>query len=370
MKIVNINVPKELAHKVLDSSIPSFVLDVVRPLERELEHSMGASILRGEPFHDRLSPPPIRKFDSPGYENIANLLHTIPIYLRASRPDKCDESNIVDLLGAYITNRKDDNPYIELYLSEIDKASGGDDVHFKWLFTKVLIHELAHAALDIFNQEHCHQETEKVLYCTQFGKWREESMANAIALRIIKDFNDTDFYDFCRKFVLSQPAEYALGALMEDFRYWDFRSVFDGKENGVDENLQQEWLRVVQSNPAPDVLHQWNEYLSSNFVYIYHDKYYTEEEKLVFDIVNDFLKDFHASNGRKMSIGEFKSIFPYIITGAEKSYEPSAQVDKDSRFTPIELEDGNLSLYYFWDNETLHQFIKNTNTKLTEYKNY
>ena len=86
-----------------------------------------------------------------GYENIATLAHTIPIYLRHSKPEKKDDNSIIDLLGAYYSNRHGDTPYIELYLKGIDDATNGNDEHFKWLFVKVLIHELAHAALDIFN---------------------------------------------------------------------------------------------------------------------------------------------------------------------------------------------------------------------------
>jgi len=61
----------------------------------------------------------------------------------------------------------------------------------------------------------------------------------------------------------SQPAEYALGVLMEDFRYRDFRSVFDSKEQGVDSNLQQEWLNYVKGTPDWEGLHKWNELLRS-----------------------------------------------------------------------------------------------------------
>ena len=405
MKIVNYDAPSELAEKLLDLQIPSFVLEVVRSLIREWDYDRLMHECYLLPHHQSLPLSSIRKFKIPRYENIANLLHTIPIYLRDSNPEECREENaIIDLLGAYFPNRANDNPYIELYLSKIATASKGNDLHFKWLFTKVLIHELAHAALDIFNWEHCNQKTEKVQYCTKFGKWREESMANAAALNIIKAFGDKAFYDFSKQFMLSQPAEYALGVLMEDADRSDFKSVVRGKENGVNAKLQDEWLKYVAKSPTPigmktwnwilshnsvddDLLSEWlsayyggtltvaddkkwNEILCSKFTYDYNNKYYTSENELVDDIVDDVLKEFLSSNGTKMTIDEFKSIFPNIING-KTVYEPSANVQDDWRYKRrIELLDGDLSLYGgYWDNESLHQFVKNTNYKFTEYKN-
>ena len=74
-----------------------------------------------------------------------------------------------------------------------------------------------------------------------------------------------------------------------------------------------------------------------------------------------------------MSFNTFELLFPYIDTGAEKSYEPTEKVREDSRYKNIiKLADGDYSLYYFWNNESLHKFIdtKKLNINITEYKNY
>ena len=70
---------------------------------------------------------------------------------------------------------------------------------------------------------------EKIHYFSEFGRWREESMANAVTLRIIRGYGNKDFYDYAKQFMQSQPAEYALGVLMEDFGSWDFRNVFENR---------------------------------------------------------------------------------------------------------------------------------------------
>lgn len=375
MKIVNLDAPEHLAKKVVELEIPNFIIEVVRHLERDCDvHLARHQIICGvHSSHNTTLPlSPIWKFEHTGYENIATLIHTIPIYLRSTPKENRDENSIIDLLGAYYSNKKGDSPYIELYLSAIDNSTNNDENHFKWLFTKVLIHELAHAALDIFNLERNGNAIEKVHYSSDFGRWREESMANAVALRIIRDYGNKDFYDYAKQFMKSQKSEYALGVLMEDFRSWDFRSVFDSKEQGVDSNLQQEWLNYVKGTPDWDGLNKWNDMLDSNYVYVFEGKYYSSEKELVFDIVNKVLSDYEHQNGGKMPFATFSTLFPYIRTGAEMSYEPTQKVVGDSRYKEFELTDGNYSLYYFWNNESLHNFIdmNKLNVNIIEYKNY
>ena len=377
MKIVYMDAPRHLAEKVAKLEIPNFIIEVIRHLERDYyrDYYDEIEIICGVHYEHNTTLPlsPIWKFKEPEYKNIATLIHTIPIYLRDSKPEEIrDENSIIDLLGAYYSNRNGDSPYIELFLSAIDNSINNDENHFKWLFTKVLIHELAHAALDIFNLERNNSVIEKIHYFSEFGRWREESMANAVTLKIIRDYGNKDFYDYATRFMKSQPAEYALGVLMEDFRYWDFRSVFDSKEQGVDSKLQQKWLNYVKGAPNWDGLNKWNDILDSNYVYVFEGKYYTSEEELVYDIVEKVLSDYERQNGGKMPFATFSTLFPYIRTGAEMSYEPAQKVVGDSRYKEFELADGNYSLYYFWNNESLHNFIdmNKLNVNIIEYKNY
>jgi len=368
MKITNYDAPENLVEKFRILSIPSFIREVVRPLESELDQ---IDLINGCPTSNQIiTPQPVRMFNSEMYENVANLLHTIPIYLRSDRTEGV-EDDIVDLLGGYFKGRNGETPYIELYLSSINNSTNENDIFFKWLVTKVLLHELSHAALDIFNCEYKQNRIEKVSYNTQFGKWREESMSNAISLRIIKEYGNKEFYDYAKQFMRSQDPEYALGVLMEDFGYWDFRSVFDSKEQGVDDALKGLWLQYVQGNPEWNGLKEWNELLNSEYVYCYKGQYYKDARDLVPVIVGDILAEYEKNNGKKMSYSEFASIFPYMKTGAEMSYEPFDKVQEDSRFSQsFTLLDGKYSLYYFWDNNSLHQFVANTKVQFDEYKNY
>ena len=295
MRIVNIDAPKELAELFVEKKIPKFVTGFVKTLE-------GKYYEKFQDFQDisnnHSSPSPVWSFECSRYENIAVLLHSIPIYLRNIKSERQD--GIVDALGAYICCRGRYTPYIELYLAEISDQAAADveayhpkyadpqkkkkkEIYFKYLVTKVLFHELAHAALDIFNLA-SPPSSEKISYSTDFGKWREESMANAVALQIIKEksksienrntgatytdnsgkdlSNNVGIYEYAKKFVESQDPEYALGALMEDFDDKDFNSVFEAKIKGIDKGLQDKWLEYAK-NGAPNWadLKDWNKKL-------------------------------------------------------------------------------------------------------------
>jgi hypothetical protein len=283
MKLLNYDAPEELVIKVLEQAIPDFILEVIRKQEAAFYHgdefylqmlcplqcyeqgevekrrSTEGSLELFTPISldQCLRPTPIRKFTQASYRNIVSLLHTIPVYLRKNKRDD-DEGG--DLLGAYYPDKN--NPYIELYMQDIWNAAKANDLHYKWLLTKVLIHELAHAALDVYNLENGEYIEEKVKYSTEFGKWREESMANAITLRIIREFDDSAFYAYAKEFMLHQPDRYALGVLLENFDDLDFDSVLEAKYMGVlPVNFAEEWMAYVQGTPDWEGLHQRNKEL-------------------------------------------------------------------------------------------------------------
>lgn len=290
MKIINIDAEKKHAQLIVDKDIPVFVMS----FSKSLEHVFYHDFLDYQNIDiQHFTPSPVRKFENGKYENIAVLLHSIPIYLRDddTRPihyqEQYEEIRIVDPLGAYISRGAYKTPYIELYLTKIYRAAKKFyeiytrnewfdrnptvEEGFKMLLTKVLFHELAHAALDIFNLE-VPPSSDKLSSCSEFRKWREESMANAVALRIIKDKrirgNSNDkIYNYVKTFMLEmQPDGYALGVLMEDFDADDFNSVFEAKIKGVDPMLQQQWLDYAQGSPDWSGLKAWNAKINSTFL--------------------------------------------------------------------------------------------------------
>jgi hypothetical protein len=290
MKIINIDAPKEFVEKIWNVRIP--LPNSIKILLEEFEgdyydnFEVLQNIIKPHTSHSS-----VWKFECGMYENIAVLRHTIPIHLR-DKALEIDRFNnnckcIVDPLGAYISYWGRYTPHIELYLPKIYREA--EKFHklckeqkllptnpsvlegFKFLSTIVLLHELAHAALDIFNLIVDDPLSEKVTYDADFGKWREESMANAVALKIINRYGRDKFKNYAKKFMELQSAEYALGVKMvEDFDSSDFDSVFNAKIHGVDDELQQKWLDYAQGKTGtpPDSagLKAWNAKINSTFL--------------------------------------------------------------------------------------------------------
>ena len=223
MRIINIDALPEHAKLFQTKKIPTFIRSFLEPLEEKYYRKFK----NYQDISTRCAASPIRQFECGWYENIAVLWHTIPIYLRKECPDylqrmynaQYNEQHecTIDLLGAYFPIRTGDGPYIELYLEDIyseaiDYVENNNpneyepfrtqqiEECFKLLSTIVLLHELAHAALDIFNLEDP-PKSEKVSYSTPFGFWREESMANAVALKIINRYGRDKFKNYAKKFM-------------------------------------------------------------------------------------------------------------------------------------------------------------------------
>lgn len=277
MKIRNIDVDQEEVKRI--ACFSDFVLDTINTaFKYEIAKLDKKDLISAEPVSAaNISNCPIHKFANIDYCNIANLIHTIPIYLTKEQPNKCSKKdretneNKIDLLGAYFSNQSNGTPYIEIYVQKI-KESVKNDTEYKWLFTKVLIHELAHAALDIYNWEKF-SGINNMPYTPDFGVWREESTANALTLMIIKRTNNEEFYSYAKEFMKKQPKEYQLGVLMEDFGYETFMSVMRNKIEGVQPDLKKawltdvkklsrEWLKDLNKKPDTSELKEWNKKLT------------------------------------------------------------------------------------------------------------
>ena len=385
MKIVNVDAKQELVFKIINLNIQKFVYDTIRPVAEILySDRMYNSI---DSIHRRHRPQvntyPIRTFVYDRYENVSDLLHTIPIYLREYRPDNIENT---DKLGAYysFTNSKK-SPYIELYLHEINEVIKNDtnaDEHFKWLFTMVLIHELAHAALDVYNYEPYIDKSiygaKTISYKTEYYRWREESMANAVALHIVRKSRDKHFFAYVKLFMMTQPAEYALGVKFERDVVNSFMSVVSGKVHGVNKHLQQVWLDYVKGTPTESELQAWDNRLSCQRIYLYKGKYYTEEKELVEKIVDDVLNRYQTKNHCVMTCDEFQKIFPRFqpCGNMNWTYEPAELVQDNKMYNQerIILRDGEFSLciswHHTWNNDQLRIFTKKSGCHFKEYKNY
>lgn len=125
-----------------------------------------------------------------------------------SNSEKCV---ISDLLGVYVSQFKSKSSTgfaekkSEIFLW-VDKIKWSGD---KPLIRQVLVHELAHAIMDVH---------EYPFFNPNGHLFREESLANALSLYIMGKIykHDSNNYKFLVEFVSKQPLQYALGLLYND----------------------------------------------------------------------------------------------------------------------------------------------------------
>ncbi|MBO5249420.1 MAG: hypothetical protein J6B15_01585 [Muribaculaceae bacterium] len=276
-----------------------------------------------------------------------------------------EQGIIIDPLGAYYPSKNNNSPRIEIYLSKIRDVTS-DKKHYVWLFAKVMLHELAHALLDINNYDQWKTVVNKIPYYTTFGMWREESMANAIALKIIKQYGTEPFYEYAKEFVLSQGDGYSLGALLENSANASW--VIKDKVKGVDPGLQKKWLDYVTGNPDVKGLEEWNILLHHYVVYELNGDYYTFAPKLITKVIKSVIEEYYVKYGRKISLTELKQLFPdmlgqCIISKDDDIYKYNEKLD---------LLDGVFYLCQrdWWDNsvnEYLKHYLKQSGSTLIKY---
>lgn len=402
MKIYYIDAPEHLIKKISELHVLHNLTRLLEGLQRmqlhdieyELEHD---SEWGHSSYHDRSGS---FLFDEESIGNIIPLLHRIPILLKDNnkrtsssispdnwrddfrrddykrddrRDDDSSEKNgpvqIVDPLGAYFALEDGGCPWIEIYLSEIERCSHGDDNDFIGIFIITLLHELSHAALDIRNCWRYKGRKERIAYQTEFGRWREESVANALTLKIIRYSNDKQFYEFALNFMKSQPAEYALGTLYDCTDYWLIRDLMESKSQGVHPELQKAWLDYVKGCPEKKGVDKWHDMLSARAVYCCCSRYSRLASDIVEYIIDRCLDEYYLNNGKKMTQDVFCSTFPNIRLDKERmAYWPT---EKDEYRKRIELSDGSYTLnHYSWDLDKVMVFIQNTGYKITEFINY
>ena len=176
-----------------------------------------------------------------------------------AKKQKENENEIVDFLGTYCSEQPNSKEpsRITLYVNRIWESSGLKDKTiytdrsdaYKYLFTKVFIHEFMHMMMDVRN----YGLTEKVQYSDEYGRWREEAFANAMTLNILE--KDPIYYKYAKAFIKeNQVGKYQLGLVYEKIGSCDekLRQRLTEKIVGVDDRVQKKWLRIVKKIDSAD----------------------------------------------------------------------------------------------------------------------
>ncbi len=145
------------------------------------------------------------------YDKCVFILSDIPIHFGKQEDyAKYDDYDDGKYLGLYRRTYKSNKREIILFEDAI-KDVASDEYYLENLIWKVIIHEYAHAIMDaIFHDDNKLRKQDSKLY-----KYREESLANAFALKVLEMSINTlitkSEFGKIEKFVESQPEEYQHG---------------------------------------------------------------------------------------------------------------------------------------------------------------
>lgn len=203
------------------------------------------------------------------------------------------EYAVIDLLGCYrrtfLPTDKDyypleaTKPEIFIWLDKIEKyvderSEGLDEMivfrRKQALTTLVILHELSHALMDPYllgcrDKNSANMDLYGQKPYSLFYELKEESLANAMAMKLIKEHVEAEEWDFVVDFVKSQPLQYALG--------YDYYEIYDSSmsndwlekkvNNKIDHRMAKEWIEYVTHERPLDL-----ERLKKHEALLYGDK--------------------------------------------------------------------------------------------------
>lgn len=166
-------------------------------------------------------------------------------------------ASCIDLWGLYTReypNGRDygideSHPRIFIWVDKIHDFVNGDSHNYRLLASQVILHELAHAMMDINLTGVFHHRSNNKFNKT-FYTLKEESLANAISLTLIKPHISDKDWNFLVSVVKQQPFLYALG-----LEYLD-------RHGRIIERSIGEWMHLKEcSRYSKQVVQEWIRYV-------------------------------------------------------------------------------------------------------------
>lgn len=284
-----------------------------------------------------------------------------------------------DLLGVYLRrypairdyDMTESHPQIFIWVDKISAIVGDNYSYFKALLTQVVAHELMHAFMDIDLLGCIHSRSFKIK--SSFYTLKEECLANALSLMLVKPYFNYDQWDFVTNFVAMQPFAYKLGLdyfeLGERVVETALQSWMEIKEFGeADKEVLKYWLHYLYENKTHDaqqlVLYEEG-LINPNYVYRYQSIMYSYEALVV-----RVIKDFSKVNQGNVSRQNMKDAFPDSLNEDYNVFidypESNLFIDKRNNVNrPIQeyhllaCKDGKLAVCDSWDPDSMPAFVAN-----------
>ena len=114
---------------------------------------------------------------------------------------------------------------------------------FKSIFVKVLFHELMHALMDIYH-DNSHRRGKEY---ESFEYFKEESLANGLALYLCNEIHDVNITCESELFALKQNIPYCIGWKYKNKEILEIavENWMKIKRNGIDNNDIHEWFKTI-----------------------------------------------------------------------------------------------------------------------------
>lgn len=275
--------------------------------------------------------------------------------------------------GAY--GIEDSHPRIFIWVDKILEYVNEDRHKFQVLSAQVILHELAHAMMDINIAGVYRSSFNRAAFSPSFYSLKEESLANAISLSLLESHIDTADMDFIKNVIKQQPFEYALGL-----------DYYEGVKPSIPYSVRN-WIHLKESmNYSQAVVREWVKYVygpkplegaqlmlldsnmySTEFLFRYPantGRFYDVDE-LCLLVIKDYVAT-HPTITRT----ELHSVFPSNIN---EYYEPIIDYPEQQEFNNklrsfirsadkkniVHCADGKIVICDYWHSNSMDAFIAN-----------
>lgn len=149
----------------------------------------------------------------------------------------------VDKISDYVKAKTDKNNYEDDFDYECALSR-----RFDALTSKVILHELMHALMDNLLLGFDSLKFPKKRFMSRFDTYKEESLANAMALVLLEHRLREEDWNFITDFVKHQPDKYSLGLEYLSLPVFHYAEQWVRHKDGhsFDSNVMQAWLSYIE----------------------------------------------------------------------------------------------------------------------------
>lgn len=242
---------------------------------------------------------------------------------------------------------------------------------YNTLTTLVILHELMHAIMDnmLLGTDNPNNLNHRTCFNKYFDKYKEESLANAMALKLMERMIDEEEWNFIIDFVKHQPDEYALGLEYLSLSVLYYAELWVRHKDGHQfvPKVMSEWLSFVKGAKPLDSKQLkaledglWNH----ERLFEFNGKFYIDD-----DVCVEAIKQY-AKKNISITRQELHNAFPDSLNS---NFEAIIDYPENNEFhnkkdgntrcifneNIIHCKDGDVVVCDYWHTDDMPGFVKN-----------